>query len=525
MSEDRLPDRAEESEASTASWPWLFGALVVTVAGAWVVIGNVAPWLLGPAPFPPEWLWPWELLSWAKWQTWLHAGAVALYAAMAILLLWPRFLGWSAHRRVQVGLIVAVLAFVGLQLALGWARKDSLLDMVIFRTYNPPGNGYFMSAVRAESLSEVFHNYQAAMPNFPHDRPQTHPPGIFTYYAAFVTLFRALPDFNAWFAPIARGWALADRDWVQLQDAYISAAFFSGWLQLFIGMWAPIAFYLLLKRLQGNKGSSEFALAGALMLPVLPAVNSFYTHWDVNYLLVTSAAWLLALRAQENLFAPGQRWTRWLDWVWAGLLLWLLTWFSFGNSVFLGIVGLHLVWRQLFVLPGYFGTSWKSKLLPAIGGAAILASAIVLPWLALYFTLNMNFLGLLHTGMARHYVIATAARDFSIWVWMNLVDFALWLGFGIALLAIASSIWLLMNRTRGYLESNLWGLVLIFWGVLLALDLSGSARAEIGRLWLFFMPIPLMFVIAWQRDWRQRAVILAMLAVTAWAMGYAVRAV
>lgn len=504
---------------------WLAVAFAATIVGAWLVIGNVVPWLLGPAPFPPEWLWPWELLLWSKWQTWLHVAAVALYTAAAILLLWPRLFGWTARRRVRVGLIVAVLAFIGLQLALGWARKDFLLDMVIFRTYNPPGNGYFMSAVRAESLGDVFHNYQAAMPNFPHDRPQTHPPGIFTYYAFFIAIFRNLPAFNAWFAPIARGWALEGRDWVLLQDAYVSAAFVSGWLQLIVGMWAPLAFYLLLKRLQGVKGPSEFALAGALMLPVLPAVNSFYTHWDVNYLLFTAAAWFFALRAQDSLFEAEGGWTHWLDWAWAGLLLWLLTWFSFGNSVFLGIVGLHLIWRQFFVLPRHHGVRWQGKLLPAMAGAAILGGCIVLPWVLLYFTLDMNYFGMLRTGMERHYVIATAARDFSIWVWMNLVDFALWLGFGVALLALVSSGWLLLHRTRGYLEANLWGLVLIFWAVLLALDLSGSARAEIGRLWLFFMPIPLIFILAWQRDWRQRALILTMLAITAWAMGFAVRAV
>lgn len=520
--------RIEEGRVSTASWLWLIVAFVVTLVGAWIVVGNVVPWLLGPAPFPPEWQWPWEQLSWAKWQTWFHAAAVALYAAAAMLLLWPRLFGWTQHTRVKVGLALAVVAFLGLQLALGWARKESLLDMVIFRTYAPPGNGYFMSAVRADSLSEVFHNYQAAMPNFPHDRPQTHPPGIFGYYAFWITIFRNLPTFNAWFAPIARSWALEGRDWVLLQDAYIPAAFVSGWLQLMIGMWAPVAFYLLLKRLEGNKGSSEFALAGALMLPVLPAVNSFYTHWDVNYLLLTSAAWCMALRAQDNFFTPAsgnQRWAGWLDWAWAGLLLWLLTWLSFGNTVFLGIVGLHLVWRQLYVLPAYHGMHWRTKLWAAVGGATILATATALPWVGLWLGLGMNYVGLLQTGMAQHYVIATAGRDLSIWVWMNLVDFALWLGFGVALLAVTSSVWLLRNRTRGFLEANLWGLVLIFWGVLLVLDLSGSARAEIGRLWLFFMPIPLIFVLAWQRAWQQRALIFAMLAITAWAMGYAVRAV
>lgn len=550
------PQIAPEEEAhptTRASWLWLALAAVVTLAASWIIVTNAVPWLLGPAPFPPEWLWPWEQLSWTKVQTWAHLVGIALYLLLAILLLRPATLAAHPHRKLVWTLTLAMIGFLGLQLLLGWARKESLLDMVIFRTYAPPGNGYFMSAVRAESISDTLHNYQAAMPNFPHDRPQTHPPGIFVYYALWLALFDRLPDVNAWFAPIARSWALEGRDWVLLQDRYVSAAFFSGWTQLILGMFAPIAFYALLTRLDVRRARlSTFALAGALALPLLPSVNSFYTHWDVNYLLLTSAAWFFALRAQDGLFdSPGVgSWRRWLDWLWAGLILFLLTWFSFGNTVFLGIVGLHLLWRQFFVLPHF--TASPAPLPPEedasgapdsatkrekserrrfdhfgvfLVGGIITAAGVVLPWLLAYWYWGMNYVGLLRTGMERHYLIATAGRDFSIWVWMNLVDFALWIGVGLALLSVVATFWHLRHMRHGWREGNLAGMALLFWLVLLGLDLSGSARAEIGRLWLFLMPIPLMLVLGWQRDWRQRALILAMLALMTWTMGFAVRAV
>lgn len=518
----------DATPVSRASWIWLLIAVGITIAGSWVIITNAVPWLLGPAPYPPEWLWPWEVLSWEKLQTWVLLLGVALYLLLAIALLRPATMAAHPRRKVGLALTLAAIGFLGVQLLIGWARNESLLDLVIFRTYNPPGNGYFMSAVRAEDIGETLRNYQAAMPNFPHDRPQTHPPGIFVYYAAWITLFDHLPAFNAWFAPIARSWALEGRDWVLLQDRYVSAAFFTGWLQLLLGMGAPVAFYGLLSRLDGRRRmASRFALAGALALPLLPSLGSFYTHWDVTYLLPMMAAWYFALRAQDALFDPPgrRRWSRWLDWLWAGLLLFLLTWMSFGNIVMLGIVGLHVLWRMLFVLPRFTGLAWHHRLGAFVTGGVITAVGVVGPWLLVYWYWGMNYFGLMRTGMERHYVIATAGRDFSIWVWMNLVDFALWIGFGVSMFAVLASVWLVSKRRQGWREANLAGMVGIFWIVLLGLNFSGTARAEIGRLWLFFMPIPLIFTLAWLCTWRQRAVVLSLLALTLWTMGYAVRAV
>lgn len=514
-------------QTRTFSWLWMAAAAAVTLLTVWILLGNRVPWLLGPAPFPPEWEWPWEPILWSNPLTWLHLALAVGYTLLAALFLHPSLLPFGTVRaRHRWGVALAVVFFAAFQLALGWARKESLLDMVIFRTYAPPGNGYFMTAVRVESLRDTLHNYQAAMPTFPHDRPQTHPPGIFLYYAAWITLFRGLPEFSAWFAPIARSWALEGRDWVLLQDAYVAAAFFSGWVQILSAAFAPIGFYLLGRRLDGKgREPSEFALAAAMLVPLLPAVGSFYTHWDTNYLLITSLAWFFALRAQDRIFEEGAtRSGRRLDWLWAGLLLSLLTWLSFGNAVFGLIVGLHLLWRQVYALhKGPLPAT--ATALPFLGGVLIMGAAVVLPWLLAWVGWGMNFFGLLKTGMAMHYRIVTSARDFSIWWWMNLVDFALWVGFGVTLLALVGSVWIVAQRRRGPLEKNMAGVVLIFWVVLLALNFSGSARGEIGRLWLFLMPFPLLFCLTWLRSWPQRLSLVTLLALGAWVMGYALRAV
>lgn len=520
---------------------WTLIALIITAAVSWIMLRDVIPWLRGPAPYPPEWDWPYVPLSWLEYGTWLHLAAFLLYPLIVLAVLHPTWIAWRSERqRRTVVLALAVLFFIGLQMALAHARKGNLLELVIFRVYAPPGNGYFMSAVRTEDIWNTLHHYAAAMPNFPHDRPRTHPPAIFMYYSAFNYLFERLVSFSDWFAPIARTWAPADRDWVKLQNPYIASAFFSGVTQWLLMAPVPLAFYAVLRRLQGKVSSyGDFALWGAMLLPLIGSVSSFYSHWDVNYLLLFALAWFFALRGQDRLHGePSGRIVRWLDWLWSGLLLSLLTWLSFGNAVMCVLIGGHLLWRELVhttrewpeVRQAASGTGaalacslWRRH--NFVLGALLMIVGVVTPWVIAWFSLQINYFEILQVGLQQHWIIVNNGRDFNIWRWMNLVDYSLWVGPGVVLLGIVGSIWLVAHMRRGELESNLAGLALIFWGVLMVLNFSGTARAEVGRLWIFLMPFPVLFALAYLRTYGLRAALMAMLAVTAWVMGYALRAV
>jgi hypothetical protein len=139
-------------------------------------------------------------------------------------------------------------------------------------------------------------------------------------------------------------------------------------------------------------------------------VTSFFSHWDVNYLLLASAAWYFGLRGQDRLReADAPRRGRWLDWVWAGLLLGLLTWLSFGNAVICGLVGLHLLWRELITLrPRQTHYTWRD-FARFVAGALLLTAAVMLPWLLAWLAWGMNYVELLSVGMRMHFELVTAA--------------------------------------------------------------------------------------------------------------------
>jgi len=510
------------------TWLWVAVAGMLTAGYGWIVARDLAPWVRGPAPYPPEWEWLYQPLDLAAAPTLVLVAAFLGYALLVALVLHPKLVRWpSSQVRRNVALALGVVGFAGLQLAAAWANKGHVLNDIIWHTYEPPGNGYFMTAVRVEDFWQTLHHYAVAMPDFPHHRPQTHPPGIFLFYSAFIALFERLPEFSAWFAAMARGWAPPTQDWVLLRDPYVPAAFFSGLVRWVAAWFAPLAFYAFLRRLDRSEdgGRATLALWGALLVPLLPAVTSFFSHWDVNYLLLASAAWYFGLRGQDRLReADAPRLGRWLDWVLAGLLLGLLTWLSFGNAVICGLVGLHLLWRELITLrPSQPRYGWRD-FGRFVVGAGLLTAAVVLPWLLAWLAWGMNYIELLGVGMRMHFELVTAARDLSIWRWMNLVDYALWVGPGVQLLGVVGSVWLLFHMRRGQLESSLAGMALIVWTALLALNLSGTTRGEIGRLWIFLMPFPIIFALPYVRTYWQRVALLAMLMTGAIVLGWALRA-
>lgn len=518
-------------------------ALLLSVGMGWVVATDAWPWLRGPAPYPPEWRWLYVPLHWSGRNS-LHLALVLIYAAGVLWLT----RGPLRATKVRLALGMAVVFLFVWQLAQIWVRETSLFDTLIFRTYAPPLNGYFVAPAQVDSIGETLRHYLAAMPTFFAQKQKTHPPGLFLFYAFFQELYAHLPRFSAWFAPIARTWALPGRDWPLLADHLIASAFTTAWVQIILTALAPLPLYALLGQLRLRRRT---ALWCALLFPLLPSVTIFSLQWDTLYPTLGFAAWYLALRGQDRLQATGLAsgqgivrsndgrlrkvagsigMGRWLDWLWAGLLLSLLTWLSFGNLVFGLMIGLHLLWRAFW--DGVEGRRKRERgrekaSLFSHGrntflGLALMGTGVALPWLLAYLVWNMNFFDLMAFGLASHYDIVTAHRDYAIWWWMNLVDFGLWLGAGLLLLGLGGTVWLLWRSATDVVRRDLAGLALVFWSVLLLLDVSGTTRGEIGRLWIFLMPFPLVFGLALPWKQWQRGLILGALVLHGWVMAFVI---
>ncbi len=523
------PINGESSKHNRAIWQrranlWVWIALILTALFLWIAGTDALPWLRGPAPFP-EWQWLYSLLGWERPERNLLHGLLFLaYLGTALFLAVPQLgdgpLSGRTHRFAQ-GVALATIFLLLWQLAQTWVRQTSLLDHLIFRTYAPPINGYFVAPAQVDSIWDTLNHYRAAMPTFFADKTKTHPPGLFIFYAIFNSLFEHMPRLSSWFAPIARTWATAGRDWPLLMDHLVTSSFVTTLVQIAWVSLSPISLYVLVRRLDRGDapGGSETALWAALLMPLLTPITLMMGQWDPNYLPIAFAAWFFAARGQDHLHAWRRDLRVWMDWLGAGLLFSLLTWLSFGNSFIGLLVGLHILWREV---DNQWMVLGKPRLLvraslPTVLGLAVTGVGVVLPWLAAYMAWDMNFFALLDYGISSHYEIVTAQREYSIWWWMNLVDFTYWLGSGLILLAAVGSVWVVRiwvyhHGIADRLTSNLAGVALSFWPVLFLLNFSGTTRGEVGRLWIFLMPYPLLLSLGLLRTPMHRVALLLIMA-------------
>jgi hypothetical protein len=114
---------------------------------------------------------------------------------------------------------------------------------------------------------------------------------------------------------------------------------------------------------------------------------------------------------------------------------------------------------------------------------AVLVLGVVAVWVPLVVVFRLDPLAMLaHSAEAHHNVIAGFRRAYGIWVWLNLIEFACFAGPALMLLVIgaAPAAWRRGGLARALAVAAL--------GTVIALDLSGTVRAEVGRIWFLLMP-------------------------------------
>ncbi|MBK9054211.1 MAG: hypothetical protein IPL78_25855 [Chloroflexi bacterium] len=179
----------------------------------------------------------------------------------------------------------------------------------------------------------------------------------------------------------------------------------------------------------------------------------------------------------------------------AGLLLSLTTFFSLGNGALLIVLVVFALFhphlKSSIVNRQSKIVHLKWLLWFAIGLASI--------WLIYWLGWGVPLWSVARVGLQQHYELVTSLRRYDWWVVYNLVDLLIFagpivvVGFAAACLTTIRRLILPQVATTELTNSpNLrqdTGLILALALLILALDLSGSARGEVGRLWLFFMPL------------------------------------
>jgi len=144
---------------------------------------------------------------------------------------------------------------------------------------------------------------------------------------------------------------------------------------------------------------------------------------------------------------------------------------------------------QASSLPVPFGEVVKQLLAPPGWALAAFVTGLGLG-LAAWCALGVDVPEVFTQGLTAHSSITgrASSRTYGIWVWLNLIEFGVFLGLPLMVVVIASAPRIFTDlrlRAREALPSYLGAAALV---VILLLDLSGLVKGETGRLWLFFAP-------------------------------------
>ena len=452
---------------------FLLGFLIVSsLALAGLIIGDGLPQLRGPAPETSEWYWPHLLRPLTRWWP-------AILAAFTLWLvsawwLWPEKAGRLRDGLALTGLIVTAL---GLQMAVVYADQADLPAAIIDRTLSNLASGFFEPAAEITDMNAVLRDYPQQMPLFVSEHARTHPPGLIVANWATIQGLARFPTLAESMARLVQPLRCTDL-WLLDRPPQVAAA---------LGLWALLpllaaaltalpAHLLSGELLEGRSRRLAVILAAALPALLLFAPKSVQFYAPLGLLLFWFWHTGLLRRSPWRMLA-------------AGLLLSLLTFLSLGNAALALLLGTYaacLLWLpgKAPELRGLWPQPWSGLVLQALAFALGAVSVWLVLWLG-WGTAPWTIAGV---GLSQHYELVTALRRYDWWAAWNLIDLLVFSGWPLFLGFIFS----LILGFRQWRHSRATAVDLLAAALLLlilALDLSGSARGEVGRIWLFFMPL------------------------------------
>jgi hypothetical protein len=219
--------------------------------------------------------------------------------------------------------------------------------------------------------------------------------------------------------------------------------------------------------------------------------------FTLDALIACGAAWTMALIALR-LRSDKKQWL-----LVSGAVMALTSFVSFGALAIAAIAIIALLFAR--------GRA-------AFGEIALFCAGFVVLWLVLVMALPMQPLPIFRNAMAAHRFATVESRSRGAWLWMNLVSYAVFCGWPLFWGACAGGVRFLRDfGSERFAGSARAGIPVVI-GVatlltMLLLTVSGTARGEVERLWLFLTPSLAALAAAQlmqRQGWKSIGVLLAL---------------
>ena len=485
----------------------LCGIALTTILFLAALALNLSPYLRGPG----EWRWAYAVPG-KPARLWIPALALFLY--LVVISIWAKHITREPHppRYHTWGfLLCLVLAVPLIQASLLALDYSDVLKPVFYRTVSASASGVFSVGSTIEDGGDFLRRYPALMPTLP-VHPQRYPPGLPLLFYLARRLLEKTPALADALGFHLRLYQCHDLTLMRLPNATISSAIIQMALPLVSGL-TLLPLYGLAQQLYGRRT----AVWAAALYPIVPSFALWSGRWEQFYPLLACTAWYFfhISLTHSRRPTPSQSAVRNLQSaiysLAAGLTLSIASMLNFGNLALLLPMALFaLFW--LLTQPSVTSNlqspisnlqSLISSLLSLIPNLLAFLVGLSSLWIVYQLAFGTGFLDVWRVSMSYHLGLN---RSYWTWLGYHLYDFFIFLGLPLALLflialvkAVRDLIWPTHHaptppypHTSSPSPSAIDPLTLGFSLGLLILDLSGTSRGEVARVWLFLTPFAVL---------------------------------
>jgi hypothetical protein len=239
----------------------------------------------------------------------------------------------------------------------------------------------------------------------------------------------------------------------------------------------------LLLRIARRVLSEEDAVSPLILYVCFPGVILFTLQLDqVIFPVLFTAGILLGIRVSEN--------RSWLLSLFVGAFLYLTVFISYSLIPLIFFLGVYLFLSTLFS-----EQRGRSKWLEMLRKAGLWLASFMAIHLIMSTFFNIDLLQRYPNAMEAHKISKSFVSKPGIEpaALVNNSEFAIWIGFPMLLLVLAQLLVTLRSLRRRVVRP-LDLIVLSFVLTLIPLNVFGSTRAEVARLWLFTLPVLSLFI-------------------------------
>ncbi|MEZ4595089.1 MAG: hypothetical protein R3D55_28695 [Chloroflexota bacterium] len=427
--------------------------LLVTIFIVLALLFDVIPFLRGGF----GWRWPYTAPTMDTLLRLIPGAAALIIYLVGVQLLrekpTPVYLTW-----VFVNTITITLSFLAVQ--------GNPFYLLYTRTVSGLTTGAYLLAADYASVPDLLQQWPAYMTTdrLVHTHLSISPPGWPALYLLTTRLLEMFPGLSAQLAAGLRPLQCHNLTIMSQSNAQIASA----WLGILSPVWGALTIfplYYLGRQLYTDREARYVIVWWAMV----PALSMFMGTLNTPYpfLAVTTLIFLVRGLNRANLWLIG------LSGAFTGISL----------TINFSLVPLGLMSGLLILLyprsPGrqWFQLDWYAALRAGAAFATGFGALLGAYWLLSGHALH----ALLPLAMDQHLGLE---RPYLPWIWLHTWDVVLFVGLPIFGLFVLSCFKVLSGKPHRFLTAIALSLIIMV--------LSGTARGETGRVWLFFMPLFLL---------------------------------